>query len=82
MSDTAPANRIEGLAEAIRAQGRSLAIMIGAQKLHNEMLAQVLEAVTKESDGALGKLLAKLAAESVEHTKKLDLIIERVVTGT
>ena len=71
-------DRVESLAEAIRGQGRVLAMMLGHQKLHNEMLAKVLEAVTKEGDGELGELLSKLVSASAEHTEKLDLIVERV----
>jgi hypothetical protein len=70
--------RIEALAAAITAQNRTLAFMLSNQKLHNEMLAKVLEAVTKEGDSELGELLAKLVSDSAEHTEKLDLIIERV----
>jgi len=74
----AMSDRIENLAQAITAQGRVLAMMLGHQKLHNEMLAKVLEAVTKESDGTLGDLLERLVAASAEHTEKLNAIFERV----
>ena len=70
---------IEALAAAITAQNRTLALVLSNQKLHNEMLAKVLEAVTKEGDSELGEgFLAKLVSDSAEHTEKLDLIIERV----
>jgi hypothetical protein len=71
-------DRVERLAEAISAQGRVMAMMLGHQKLHNEMLAKVLEAVTKEADGELGDLLSKLVRDSAIHTEKLDAILERV----
>jgi hypothetical protein len=80
MSD-ALSDRVENLAEAIRAQGRVLAMMLGHQKLHNEMLAKVLEAVTQESDGSLAELLTELVTASRDHTEKLTAIFERVHTA-
>jgi hypothetical protein len=74
-------DRIEDVARAITAQGRVIAMLVQGQKLHIEMLAKVLEAVTKEGDSTLADLLARLANESGEHTTKLDLILERVYLG-
>lgn len=74
-------DRMESLAEAIRSHGRVLAVMLGNQKLHNEMLAKVLEAVTsKPADGENGleKLLAALVRDIGHLGEKLDLIIERI----
>ncbi len=82
MSD-AIGDRIENLAEAVRAQGRVLGMMLGHQKLHNDMLAKVLEAVTKthaddDDDDGLGGLLNRLVEQSKDHGEKLALIFERV----
>jgi hypothetical protein len=71
-------DRVERLAEALGAQNRTLGMMLGAQRLHNEMLAKVLEAVTKEGDGELGELLGKLAKDGEETLKVVLEIHERV----
>ncbi len=55
-------------------------MMLGSQRLHNEMLAKVLEAVTKEGNGELGELLALLVKDSGQHTELLELIAQRVLT--
>jgi F0F1-type ATP synthase delta subunit len=72
--------RVEDLAAAITGQNRTLAFMLSNQRLHNEMLAKVLEAVTKEGDDRLGNLLAQLVKESGEHGEVLELIAQRVLT--
>jgi hypothetical protein len=71
-------DRVERLAEALGAQNRTLAMMLGSQRLHNEMLAKVLEAVTKEGDGELGELLGKLVKDNEEVLKVVLEIHERV----
>ena len=73
--------RIEDIAEALRAQNRMLASMLGSQKVCVEMTAKVLEAVTRTTDAEgdpLGDLLKELVTASREHGEKLQLIFERV----
>jgi hypothetical protein len=73
--------RIEDIAEALRAQNRMLASMLGSQKVCVEMTAKVLEAVTGTTDAEddpLGDLLKELVMASREHGEKLQLIFERV----
>lgn len=55
-------DRVERLAEAITAQGRVLAMMLNTLKLHNEMLAKVLETVTRppDDDDPLGGKLSEI----------------------
>ena len=55
-------DRVERLAEAITAQNGTLAMMLSSLKLHNEMLAKVLEAVTRppDDDDALGGKLSEI----------------------
>jgi len=74
-------DRVESLAEAIRGQGRAMAVMLGNQKLCNEMLAKVLEEVTRkpgQGENGLEKLLAALVRDIGNLDQKLDIIIERV----
>jgi len=67
--------RIEQLAVEVRAQGQVLRVIVTGAKLHNEMLARVLEEVTKKGDGSLGEMLAELVAESRHHTVQLDRVL-------
>ena len=73
-------DRVENLAEAIRGQGRVLAMMLGHQKLHNEMLAKVLEAVTRppDDDDVLGGTLSQLVKQLAEQGEVIGQIHERV----
>jgi hypothetical protein len=67
--------RIEALAAAITAQNRTLAMMLGTQKLHNEMLAKVLEAVTRtpDDDDALSGVLGEIVKQVGEIHERVYL---------
>jgi len=65
---------VESLAEAIRGRGRAMAVMLGNQKLCNEMLVKVLEAVTSKpanGENGLEKLLAALVRDIGHLGEKL-----------
>ncbi len=72
--------RIEALTAALTAQNRTLAFMLSNQKLHNEMLAKVLEVVTRPADDedGLGKVLARMVWQLDEIGKGVDAIRERL----
>ncbi len=77
-------SRVEAFADALRAQSQAIGLLLTNQKLEIEMLAQVLEAVTRKpgaDEDPLSALLAKLVQASVEQGKKLDLIIGRLPGG-
>jgi hypothetical protein len=67
-------DRVERLAEAITAQNRTLAMMLGNQRLHNEMLAKVLEAVSRPpDDDALGGMLSEIVKQVGEIRERVYL---------
>jgi hypothetical protein len=67
-------DRVERLAEAITAQNRTLAMMLSNQRLHNEMLAKMLEAVgTPPGDDALGGMLSEIVKQVGEIRERVYL---------
>jgi hypothetical protein len=72
--------QLAGIREALQAQNRALAIMVRDQTLHGEMLAKILEAVTREADGddPLSELLAALVEADRQHALMLESVSKAV----
>jgi hypothetical protein len=75
-------NQLAGIREALQAQNRALAVMVRDQTLHGEMLARILEAVTREADDGdpLSELLETLVEADRQHAISLEAM-SKVVAG-
>jgi F0F1-type ATP synthase delta subunit len=72
-------DRIEDVREALQSQNRALATMLRNQQLHGEMLAKILEAVTREpADNSLADLLLKLIQADKHHASVLQDVLKAV----
>jgi hypothetical protein len=68
---TSDGETLDDLKEAIEAMLGGLKQMLSIQATHGEMLRQILEAATAESDGNLGELLRRLVEHDDMHAKAL-----------
>jgi hypothetical protein len=70
------ADELTEVREALLAQNRALVVMARDQRLFGEMMAKILEAVTREVDG--GDPLSELLAALVDADRQHALILESV----
>ena len=71
--------RVEDLREGLQSQNKSLAYLMQQQRLQGEMLAKVLEVITKQPEGdGLGDLLRDLIAADRHHAEMLEKILTAV----
>jgi hypothetical protein len=70
---------LDGLTAEIRALARILGTVLSNQSVTADLVAQVLQKVSRKSDGdPLGELLSRLLVASDRHTEQLDTIMGRV----
>ena len=75
------ADELTEIREALLAQNRALVVMARDQRLYGEILAKILEAVTREVDGGdpLSELLAALVDADRQHALILESVSQAVV---
>ncbi len=76
---TAVLERLDGLAAEINGLAQVVRVIISTQNVTADLVARVLEEVTRKSDGdTLGELLAELVMSGRRHTEMLENIQARV----
>ena len=76
MTDTV-ATKLDELGDAFQAVIGALKTMLDTQRLHGEMLRQVLAAVTEEPKASpLEDLLRQLVEADASHGRKLDAVLQ------
>jgi len=77
---TAVLERLDGLAAEINVLAQAMRVVISNQTTTADLVARVLEAVSRKSDGdTLGELLAELVMSGRRHTEMLENIQARVL---